>query len=171
MVANAAGRLATVKTPVGAADGAERRRQPGDDAVACRRRAAGRDGGDSTATFTPVEARALALAAESMVGRAQGADRDRLTPLLTEHESAFCLKMAKLNLYQCMAVAGPQYEDIFCLGQHAMYDTASCVDQASQGVGAASTVAMLSRASLPRPRKPPTRRWSRTIRCASSPNN
>jgi hypothetical protein len=98
------------------------------------------------AQFTAIEARALALAAESVLGHAQGADRDRLTPLLSEHDSAFCLKMAKLNLYQCMAVAGPQYEDIYCLGQHAMYDTGQCVDQAAHGAGA-SSVAMLS----PRP--------------------
>jgi len=24
------------------------------------------------------------------------------------------MKMAKLNLYQCLAVAGPHYEDVFC---------------------------------------------------------
>jgi hypothetical protein len=104
------------------------------------------DGGADAARFTAIEAKALALAAESVLGHAQGADRDRLTPLLTENDSAFCLKMAKLNLYQCMAVAGPQYEDIFCLGQHAMYDTGQCVDQAAHG-GGASSVAMLS----PRP--------------------
>jgi hypothetical protein len=95
------------------------------------------------AHLTAIEARALALAAESVLGRAQGSDRERLAPLLTENDSAFCLKMAKLNLYQCMAVAGPQYEDIFCLGQHAIYDTGQCVDQAARG-GDASSVAMLS---------------------------
>jgi hypothetical protein len=99
--------------------------------------------------FTALEARSLALAAESVLGRAEGADRARLSPLLSERDSAFCLKMAKLNLYQCMAVAGPQYEDIFCLGQHAMYDTGQCVDEAAHG-GGASSVAMLS----PRPTAP-----------------
>ncbi|HZZ87416.1 MAG TPA: hypothetical protein VFE13_03685 [Caulobacteraceae bacterium] len=147
MVVNAAGRLATVKSlSAQRLEPSEGDSQAMMQSVSTAAPLAGA-AGDSTASFTPVQARALALAAESIVGRAQGADRDRLTPLLTEHESAFCLKMAKLNLYQCMAVAGPQYEDIFCLGQHAMYDTASCVAQASQGVGAASTVAMLS----PRP--------------------
>jgi len=98
---------------------------------------------DPAPRFSPIEAKALALAAESILGHAQGPDRARLTPLLTENDSAFCLKMAKLNLYQCMAVAGPQYEDIFCLGQHALYDTGQCVDHAARGDGA-STVAMLS---------------------------
>ena len=39
--------------------------------------------------------------------------------------------MARLNLYQCLSVAEPNYEDAFCLGQHAMMDTAQCVDKAS----------------------------------------
>ena len=104
---------------------------------------------DAAPRFTAIEVRSLALAAESVLGHAAGADRDRLSPLLSERDSAFCLKMAKLNLYQCMAVAGPQYEDIFCLGQHAMYDTGQCVDQAAHG-GGASSVAMLS----PRPAAP-----------------
>ena len=107
-------------------------------------------GDQAPARFTALDAKALALAAESILGHAQGADRDRLTPLLTESDSAFCLKMAKLNLYQCMAVAGPQYEDIYCLGQHALYDTGQCVDQAAHG-GGASSVAMLS----PRPAATP----------------
>jgi len=107
-------------------------------------------GDAAPARFTTLEAKALALAAESILGHAKGADRDRLSPLLTENDSAFCLKMAKLNLYQCMAVAGPQYEDIYCLGQHALYDTGQCVDQAARGVGA-SSMAMLS----PRPAATP----------------
>jgi hypothetical protein len=103
---------------------------------------------DAPAGYSAIEARALALAAESVLGHAQGADRDRLSPLLTEADSAECLRMAKLNLYQCMAVAGPQYEDIYCMGQHAMLDTGRCVDQAANDSGAANaTVAALS----PRP--------------------
>jgi hypothetical protein len=90
---------------------------------------------DAPAGITAIEAKALALAAEAVIGRAHGSDRARLSPLLTESESAQCLRMAKLNLYQCMAVAGPQYEDIFCLGQHAMTDTAQCVVDAAHGRG------------------------------------
>lgn len=97
--------------------------------------------------FTPIEARSLALAAESVLGRAHSADRDRLTPLFSDVDSAECLRMAKLNLYQCMAVAGPQYEDIYCLGQHAMLETAKCVAGAAHGAGAPQVVASLS----PRP--------------------
>ena len=45
--------------------------------------------------------------------------------------SAMCLNMGKLNLYQCLAVAKPHYEDVFCLGQHVMIDTGMCVLKAS----------------------------------------
>jgi hypothetical protein len=103
-----------------------------------------------TPRFTRLEAKALALAAESVLGHAHGSDRGRLSPLLTETDSAYCLKMAKLNLYQCMAVAGPQYEDVYCLGRHALYDTGQCVDAAVHGGGA-----MLSDARLAARRQPP----------------
>jgi hypothetical protein len=89
------------------------------------------------AGFTAIEARALALAAESVLGHANGADRDRLSPLFSDADSAECLKMAKLNLYQCMAVAGPQYEDIFRMGEHAMAETGKCVANAAHDAGAA----------------------------------
>jgi hypothetical protein len=80
---------------------------------------------------SPVIVRALALAADAIVGTARDEDLARLRPLLTEGSSAQCLKMSKLNLFQCMAVAGPQYEDVFCLGQHALADTGQCVAQAA----------------------------------------
>ncbi|MBV9994627.1 MAG: hypothetical protein JO127_05380 [Caulobacteraceae bacterium] len=79
--------------------------------------------------LSEVEAKALALAAEAVL-RGRRLDEPRLAPLLSEPRSAQCLRMAKLNLYQCMAVAGPQYEDIYCLGQHAMFDTGACVRDA-----------------------------------------
>ena len=41
------------------------------------------------------------------------------------------MNLSKLNLYQCLAVARPHYEDVFCLGQHAMMDTGRCVIKAS----------------------------------------
>jgi hypothetical protein len=44
--------------------------------------------------------------------------------------------MAKLNLYQCLASAGPQYEDIYCLGQHAMIDPGQCVADAAHAPAA-----------------------------------
>jgi hypothetical protein len=80
---------------------------------------------------SPVVGRGLALAALAVLGQAGEGGAETLRPLLAEKKDGECLKMAKLNLFQCLAVAGPHYEDIFCLGQHAMMDTAQCVIAAS----------------------------------------
>jgi hypothetical protein len=86
----------------------------------------GRQSGDPEgAKLTPAIQRGLTLAALALLGEA--GDEARLTPILSEGGGADCMKMAKLNLYQCLAVAGPHYEDIFCLGQHALMDTGQCV--------------------------------------------
>jgi hypothetical protein len=132
MVADAQGRLAEVKRLSATLA------VPSDaESLAMLRNLAGEgprpDMGAPPAGFSEVDAKALALAAEAVLGHAHGPDSWRLTPLLSEPRSAQCLKMAKLNLYQCMAVAGPQYEDIYCLGQHAMMDTGACVREAALG--------------------------------------
>jgi hypothetical protein len=89
--------------------------------------------GEGRVAPSPVVNRALALAALALLGRADEQHEAALAPLLAEARSAGCLKMAKLNLYQCLAVAGPHYEDVFCLGQHALIDTGRCV---AAGAGA-----------------------------------
>ncbi|HZK99630.1 MAG TPA: hypothetical protein VFC47_06995, partial [Caulobacteraceae bacterium] len=110
-------------------------------------------GGDG-ATVSPVVVRALALAAEAVLGAAKGADLAGLEPLLAEASSAQCLKMSKLNLYQCMAVAGPQYEDVFCLGQHALIDTGRCVSAAAGAPASAKAVELASPAPGPAAERP-----------------
>ena len=80
---------------------------------------------------SPVVSRGLALAALAVLGQAGEGSAERLQPLMAEEKGGECLHMAKLNLFQCLAVAGPHYEDIFCLGQHAMMETAQCVIKAS----------------------------------------
>jgi hypothetical protein len=94
----------------------------------------------ASAGITAIEAKALALAAESVLGRAHGRDRDRLTPLFAETETTRCLRLAKLNLYQCTAVAGPEYEHMYCIGRHALTETGECVAAAARG-GAISMAA------------------------------
>jgi hypothetical protein len=123
-VADPGGRLARVKrlSAVGYQP------EPGDaarlrDAVAATGR---RNGAPS-----PVVARGVALAALSLLGQPE-----RGRPLMSEPRTASCLKMAKLNLYQCLASAGPQYEDIYCLGQHAMIDPGQCVADAARAPAA-----------------------------------
>ena len=79
----------------------------------------------------------IAIAALAIYGHAGEAQINEVAPLLTDAKSADCMKMAKLNLYQCMAAAGPEYEDVYCLGAHAMIDTGQCVIQASGQTAAA----------------------------------
>ena len=76
-------------------------------------------------------AKGLTLAALAVLGEAGEQHADRIAALLNDSNNAQCLKMARLNLYQCLSVAGPSYEDAFCLGQHAMMETAHCVSDAS----------------------------------------
>ena len=87
------------------------------------------DGGSGR--LTPVVAQGLTLAALAVLGEAGEEHTDRVAALLNDATNAQCLKMARLNLYQCLSVAGPSYEDAFCLGQHAMMETAHCVADAS----------------------------------------
>ncbi len=79
------------------------------------------------APFTPVVARGLTLAALAALGQVGDGDDAAADALMTENEGGFCLKMSKLNLYQCLAVAKPYYEDVFCLGKHELIDTGTCV--------------------------------------------
>ncbi len=51
--------------------------------------------------------------------------------MLLDAGCASCLRMAKLNLFQCLAVAKPWYEDVFCLGQHVLIDTGECIQAAA----------------------------------------
>lgn len=121
MVADAAARLAALKTagvtPVSASP---------EDVQRARASLAAADGPDA-ARLSPLAADALALAALAIL-------REPAPPTLTsEPASAQCLKMARLNLYQCMAVAGPQYEDVFCLGEHALKEAGACLVKAAGG--------------------------------------
>lgn len=77
--------------------------------------------------YTQTVVRSLAVAALAALGYADDASLAQVMPILAETNSATCLKMSKLNLYQCLAVSKPHYEDVFCLGQHIMMDTGMCM--------------------------------------------
>lgn len=96
--------------------------------------------GDGEGARSPVVVRGLAMAALAAIGQLHDGDAS-LRTLASEPRSADCLKMAKLNLFQCLSVARPHYEDIFCLGQHAMMDTGQCVVKAAGYTPAPTTVA------------------------------
>lgn len=75
--------------------------------------------------------RGLAIAALAVLGEARDTDMATLSDLMSETSITGCLSSAKLNLYQCLAVARPHYEDVFCLGQHALMDTGRCMIRAT----------------------------------------
>ena len=87
----------------------------------------GLTGSPTPPPYTPVVVRGMAVAALAVLGQAGDENAELMTPLFSEPSSASCLNMAKLNLYQCLAVSKPHYEDVFCLGQHVLMDTGQCV--------------------------------------------
>jgi hypothetical protein len=82
--------------------------------------------------YTPVVQRGMTLAALALLGRASREELES-TGLIKDRDSAGCMQSAKLNLYQCLAVAGPHYEDVYCIGEHALKETGQCL---RQGAGA-----------------------------------
>ena len=88
---------------------------------------------DAATGPAPDVERGLALAALAVLGRTGDGMEAQYEALLDDPASAQCLKMAKLNLNQCLAVAGPNYEDAYCAGRHAVSDTGKCVTAAAGG--------------------------------------
>jgi len=113
--ADAAGRLSRVKLI-----SSQGYRPDGGDAARLAKAVAegGRRGGEAS----PAVARGLAVAALTVLG-----EGGQAKTLLKEPKTGMCLRVAKLNLYQCLASAGPYYEDIYCLGEHAMIEPGQCV--------------------------------------------
>jgi len=89
----------------------------------------------------PDVVRGLALAALAILGRTGDSKEPTFESILHDATSADCLKLAKMNLNQCLAVAGPQYEDVYCTGRHGVGETASCISAAANGAGTALPVA------------------------------
>jgi hypothetical protein len=99
--------------------------------------------GSVSPPFTPVVSRALAMAAIAALGEGGEGSDTLMKGLAEESTGGFCLNMAKLNLFQCLAVAKPYYEDVFCLGQHILIDTGQCVAKAA-GAAPVTTAAAAS---------------------------
>ena len=97
-------------------------------------RSAGAASQGEAETATAVVTRGMALAALAVLGKAGDDQGQRVDALLADPLDAQCLKMAKLNEYECLAVAGPHYENLFCLGNHAMMETGKCIVSAAGGV-------------------------------------
>jgi len=82
---------------------------------------------------TPAVVRGMALAALAVMGRAGDKEDLRVATLLQDALAADCMKMAMLNMNQCLAAAGPHYDDVFCVGEHSVGETARCVSTAADG--------------------------------------
>ncbi|MFZ5669313.1 MAG: hypothetical protein ACOY4K_07450 [Pseudomonadota bacterium] len=73
--------------------------------------------------------RAVALAAAMAIG--EPADSEAVRPLAGDPAAGQCLRMAKLNYHMCLSAAGPYYEGVYCLAQHAMLEPAQCLTRAA----------------------------------------
>jgi hypothetical protein len=89
--------------------------------------------GSASPPYTQTVVRGLAIAALAVLGAAGDDNAVNIQTLLDESVGPYCLKMSKLNLYQCLAVAKPHYEDVFCLGQHILMDAGQCITKVAGG--------------------------------------
>jgi hypothetical protein len=81
--------------------------------------------------YTPTVVRGLAVAALAALGEAGPENALAIEKVMDEPAAGSCLRMSKLNLYQCLSVAKPWYEDVFCLGQHILIDTGQCMTRSA----------------------------------------
>jgi hypothetical protein len=94
-----------------------------------------RNPADASAAPSGPVVRGLALAALAVLGRTGEQDDTRIEVLMEDRAMADCLKLARMNLNQCLAAAGPHYDDVFCAGEHAVGETARCVASATDTGG------------------------------------
>lgn len=84
-------------------------------------------GDASPPPYPPVIVRGLAIAALAALGEGGPERREAIETMEGDDQAQTCLGTARLNLYQCLAVARPNYEDVFCLGQHLLIDSGKCL--------------------------------------------
>lgn len=88
----------------------------------------------ATPPYTQAVIRGMALAAIAALGQGGESNRALTESLLNEPTSADCMSFTRLMILQCLAASRPHYEEIFCLGQHLMMDTAQCVTDSAGSV-------------------------------------
>jgi len=81
--------------------------------------------------YTETVIRGMAIAALAVLGAAGEDNAMQVDALLNENVGPYCLNLSKLNLYQCLAVSKPHFEDVFCLGQHVLMDAGQCINKVS----------------------------------------
>jgi hypothetical protein len=90
-------------------------------------------------SVSPLVVRGLALAALAVRGGTGDAREASVAGLLHDDLAAMCMNLARMNLDQCLAAAGPHYEHVFCLGRHAVGETGKCVAQGAESGTAMET--------------------------------
>jgi hypothetical protein len=80
-----------------------------------------------TPPYTAMINRALQVAAIAALGEATNTRYLNLASLVEDNVTEQCLERAKRDLFQCLAVAKPNYEDVFCMGRHEMVDPGQCL--------------------------------------------
>ena len=88
---------------------------------------------------TPQVTHGLALAALAVLGQAGDNNEAQIAALLRRQIDVNCVRLARMDLNQCLAAAGPHYDDVFCTGEHAVGETAKCVSAAAGDTGDADT--------------------------------
>lgn len=79
----------------------------------------------------PIADRIATLAAYRVLG-ADETPAHQVRTAMKERQTSGCLKMAQLNLQQCVAAAHKQYEVPFCIGEHALNDVGACIGEVTQ---------------------------------------
>jgi hypothetical protein len=88
---------------------------------------------DPAAAFAAsgIMTKSLALAALMIINESRSEAAFMDGPFSRDPATDCCLRMVKINLNQCLASAGPHYEDVFCIGKHPVEETASCIRKAA----------------------------------------
>ena len=81
--------------------------------------------------YTATVTKALALAALAALGQAGDEKMTQVSALLNEDDVTFCLNLAKLDFFQCLAGGHERFDDLFCIGEHAMTETGRCIVKAA----------------------------------------
>jgi hypothetical protein len=110
-------------------------------------------GSANAGPYSPTVTRALAVAAMAALGEGAEDNSEQLSAMLDDEDEGECLHSAKLSLYECLAVAKPHYEDVFCMGQHVLMDTGQCVIKSITPRLAAPPVLIAAVDTTPRPLK------------------
>ena len=111
-------------------------------------------GTPSRPPYSPVVTNALAIAALAALGEGGAEARPTTDRLQGEEVSQRCLAMSKLMLFQCLAASRPSYEDIYCVGRHAIRDLAVCTSGAAMPAAVVTVSGLTTVAVPPRPQPP-----------------